>query len=652
MVSKTYYNTLINNLLRYSKEYYENNNSLISDADFDSLFVEAKNIEAAHPEWLRNDSPTINVMGKASLGLPEVKHDPAMLSLGKAMDFNELFAWLKSAKANGAKELFCECKHDGLACKLVYKNGKFVQAATRGDGHVGEDVTITCAYIPSIPKMIDNKDEYFEVRGEVFLTKSGMAEINKVNVKQFKNVRNAASGILRKLEPNENEAKHLVFSAYMLPYDKQHITHSESMEYLGKLGFKRTNNFVKNISIDMNSSYEDIIHDLFVETNSARDDMDFDIDGMVLKIDDYDLQHELGEKRSVPNWAIAYKFPQQEKLTILKSVEWLLGSKGNITPLAHIDTVNIFGADVSAATLHNCKEIERLDVKIGDHVIVTRRGDVIPKIIGVSKDMRDGTEKSIAIPTHCPVCGSPVVNNGVFIRCDNESCVGRLSGRVENLVKALDIKNFGGKVIDKLIEENKLKSPADIFKLVADDISNLDRMGTKSAEKIITNINKARNASLDLVIAGLTIPGVGVAAGKDLANKYKTLDKFKDAEFNDLVTMNDIGETTATNIIDWLGNNSSYVDDLINYNIATEVQELVTTTNKLSASVFAFTGKLSISRKEMEANIVDNGGTVSSINKTINYLIIGDNAVQTKIDKAKKYGAQIISESEFMKMLN
>ena len=652
MVSKTYYNTLINNLLRYSKEYYENNNSLISDADFDSLFVEAKNIEAAHPEWLRNDSPTINVMGKASSGLPEVKHDPAMLSLGKAMDFNELFAWLKSAKANGAKELFCECKHDGLACKLVYKNGKFVQAATRGDGHVGEDVTITCAYIPSIPKMIDNKDEYFEVRGEVFLTKSGMAEINKVNVKQFKNVRNAASGILRKLEPNENEAKHLVFSAYMLPYDKQHMTHSESMEYLGRLGFKRTNNFVKNISIDMNSSYEDIIHDLFVETNSARDDMDFDIDGMVLKIDDYDLQHELGEKRSVPNWAIAYKFPQQEKLTILKSVEWLLGSKGNITPLAHIDTVNIFGADVSAATLHNCKEIERLDVKIGDHVIVTRRGDVIPKIIGVSKDMRDGTEKSIAIPTHCPVCGSPVVNNGVFIRCDNESCVGRLSGRVENLVKALDIKNFGGKVIDKLIEENKLKSPADIFKLVADDISSLDRMGTKSAEKIITNINKARNASLDLVIAGLTIPGVGVAAGKDLANKYKTLDKFKDAEFNDLVTMNDIGETTATNIIDWLGNNSSYVDDLINYNIATEVQELVTTTNKLSASVFAFTGKLSISRKEMEANIVDNGGTVSSINKTINYLIIGDNAVQTKIDKAKKYGAQIISESEFMKMLN
>ena len=293
-----------------------------------------------------------------------------------------------------------------------------------------------------------------------------------------------------------------------------------------------------------------------------------------------------------------------------------------------------------------------MDVKIGDHVIVTRRGDVIPKIIGVSKDMRDGTEKSIVIPTHCPVCGSPVVNNGVFIRCDNESCVGRLSGRVENLVKALDIKNFGGKVIDKLIEENKLKSPADIFKLVADDISNLDRMGTKSAEKIITNINKARNASLDSVIAGLTIPGVGVAAGKDLANKYKTLDKFKDAEFNDLVTMNDIGETTATNIIDWLDNNSSYVDDLIHYNIATEVQEFTTTTNKLSASVFAFTGKLSISRKEMEANIVDNGGTVSSINKTINYLIIGDNAVQTKIDKAKKYGAQIISESEFMKMLN
>lgn len=216
----------------------------------------------------------------------------------------------------------------------------------------------------------------------------------------------------------------------------------------------------------------------------------------------------------------------------------------------------------------------------------------------------------------------------------------------------MDIKNFGGKVIDKLIEENKLKSPADIFKLVADDISSLDRMGTKSAEKIITNINKARNASLDLVIAGLTIPGVGAAAGKDLANKYKTLDKFKDAEFNDLVTMNDIGETTATNIIDWLDNNSSYVDDLIHYNIATEVQEFTTTTDKLSASVFAFTGKLSISRKEMEANIVDNGGTVSSINKTINYLIIGDNAVQTKIDKAKKYGAQIISESEFMKMLN
>ena len=651
MVSKTYYNTLINNLLRYSKEYYENNNSLISDADFDSLFIEAKNIEAAHPTWLRKDSPTINVMGKADNCLPEVKHDPPMLSLGKAMNFDELFSWLKMISKNGTKALFCECKHDGLACKLVYKHGKFIQASTRGDGHIGEDVTRTCRYIPSIPKVINNNDAYFEVRGEVFLTKSGMKDINHNNTKQFKNVRNAASGILRKLEPNENEAKHLVFSAYMLPYDKQHKTHSESMNYLGELGFKRTNDFVKNVSLNTDSNYEDIIKYLFNETNSERDNMDFDIDGMVLKIDNYEVQQTFGEKRSIPNWAIAYKFPQQEKLTILKSVEWLLGNKGNITPLAHIDTVNIFGADVSAATLHNCKEIERLDIRIGDHIIVTRRGDVIPKIIGVNKDMRDGTERKIAIPQYCPVCGEPVINTGAFIRCDNELCAGRLSGRIENLVKALDIKNFGGKVIDKLVDENKLKLPADIFKLKADDISGLDRMGIKSAEKIINNINVARNCSLDMVIAGLTIPGVGVAAGKDLASKYKTLDKFRDAKFDDLVMMNDIGETTAHNIIDWLRNNVVYINDLINYNIAMQVRELVSATNKLAAKVFAFTGKLSVSRKNMEADIIDNGGTVSAINKTIDYLIIGDNAVQTKIDKAKKYGAEVITEVEFRKLL-
>jgi DNA ligase (NAD+) len=379
--------------------------------------------------------------------------------------------------------------------------------------------------------------------------------------------------------------------------------------------------------------------------------MDFDIDGMVLKIDDYKLQSSLGEKRSVPNWAIAYKFPQQEKLTILKSVEWLLGNKGNITPLAHIDTVNIFGADVSAATLHNCKEIERLDVKIGDHVIVTRRGDVIPKIIGVNKDMRDGTETAISIPEVCPACGQPITKTGVFIRCDNEQCQGRLAGRVENLVKALDIKNFGMKVIEKLVDDNTLKSPADIFKLVVTDISGLDRMGIKSAEKIINNINDARNASLDMVIAGLTIPGVGVAAGKDLADKYQTLDKFKDAKFDELVMMNDIGETTANNIISWLVSNSTYIDELIGHNIATQARESTTSTNKLSASVFAFTGKLSVGRKEMEAMIVDNGGNVSSINKTINYLIIGDNAVQTKIDKAKKYGAEVITETDFMNMI-
>lgn len=668
--TQEYYNKLIDNLLKYADQYYNGDGSDISDAEFDTLYIEASQIELAHPEWMRADSPTKQVMGAPMVGLKEVYHNPPMLSLGKVMNYDELKTWLQSL---GTADLYIECKHDGLACKLIYEQGKFVEGSTRGNGHVGNDVTQACMLIDSIPKVL-SKPIDLEIRGEIFLTKSGMIEINNNKEKEylknhtaeefdknkdsllFKTVRNAASGILRNLEPNKEELKHLVFSGYMDPNHKSYMTHSDAMKAARELGFATTDNFVHNTSVHISADNIDVsfaaLENYFDAVNEQREEFDFDIDGMVLKINNYAEQDKMGSRKNTPYWAIAYKFPQEEKVSILRKVEWLLGDKGNITPRATIDTVNILGADVSAATLHNIKEIERLDIKIGDHVVVTRRGDVIPKIVAVHYNLRMGNEKDIVIPTVCPVCGAPVTRTKTMIRCNNESCTGRYLGKISNFINALGIKNFGNVVVAQLIDAGKLKYITDIFYLCENDIACLDRQGQKSASNIIKAIEKAKSAPLKNYIAGLGIPSIGTQAGKVLAQKYNTFENFEKATFSELIELEDFGDVTANYIITWINDNRDILHTLINLRVGLPQPSIKPKSGKLNNKTFACTGALSIPRKKVQEIVEQYGGIFYSIKKGLDYLIVGDNAVPAKISKAEKYGAKIIGEEDIMKMIS
>lgn len=656
LTAREKYNLLIDQLIKYENQYYNSELVDLTDAEFDSLYYEAQFIEQNHKDWIREDSPTKRVMGSINTTDKEVTHKIPCLSLAKAMNFDELQKWLKNLNNFGINEFFVESKHDGLACVLRYSQGRFIQAATRGNGLVGKDVTKICWQIDSIPKIIDYKKD-LEVRGEIFLTKSGLEKINEY-IKKYsprelikKNVRNTASGLLNDKNPSIEKSKYLQFAAYM-SLDNECVNHKASMLFLKELGFKITNDFVNNFIInfygkDFNTLMTKLKKKLN-DINDMRDSLDFEIDGLVIKVNYYAEQKKLGNKQTVPNWAVAYKFPQEEKVSILKDIRWDLGSKGTLTPVAIIETVNILGADVSNVTLHNIEEINRLNIKIGDHITVTRRGDVIPKIINVLTDLRTGNEQDIIIPEICPICKEKLKFEEVYIRCDNDKCKGRIVGKIVDFVTKLDIKDFGEKLITALVNRNVLNSIADIYYLKANDISVLDKQGTVSANKVIDHINKSRQAPLAKIISGLGIANIGEMAGKDLAKFYKSLSNFKNAKYQELTSINNIGSTVASNIINWINQNNDLLDQLINLNLGIDLSN---NQGKLANKTFAFTGALSISRKKFQELIEENGGINSSIKQGLNYLIIGNGAKQPKIDKAKKYNAQIITEQDFNNLL-
>lgn len=633
----------------------------ITDPLFEQLLAELTLLENQYPEYDDINSPTHIVGGKHENSFSSVEHKIPMLSLGKVMSWTEFEAWFRDMVLNKKVKFFVfELKFDGLAVSLLYDNGKLVRGATRGDGKIGDDITATILTIPNIPKTIDNKN-LLEIRGEVVLLKNGLDVINKTMGKNYKNVRNAASGILRTKNPSKEVGQYLRFSPYLFDSDEVKFdSYSESMSEIKKLGFIFEQNTLPELkfNIDDYNNVDDALkyikENYFNYIEQLRCTLDFDIDGIVIKSNLCIDQQRLGSKTNVPNWAIAYKFEAQEKITILEDVEWLLGGKGNITPRSKITPVEIGGTTVTKPTLHNIEELKRLDIKIGDHIVVSRRGDVIPKIERVIKELRTGNEKDINIPTICPECGGPITQNGIFIRCDNVECSGRQSFRIQNYINAVEIEDFGPKVVDRLIEAGKIEVLTDIYNLKVDDIAGLERMGEKSATKIINNIEKSKNTSLSKIISGLTIKNVGITAGKDLEKKYKTLDAFSKAKINELIEIEGMGEIIASNIIQWLNNESNIetIDNLLKLGIG---QNIKIEENKLSSRLlnknFGFTGELSISRKKMEKIITDNCGIVFGIKKGIDYLVVGEGAKDEKIEKAKKLNAKIITEDEFMNLI-
>lgn len=666
----------LRSLIEYHNElYHVNDNPTISDAEFDSLLKRLGQLEEEYPEYKLKDSPTEKVGGAHVNTFAPIKHKIQMLSLGKVLNFNEFKEWFYKKIAEGVTDFTAELKMDGLAVSLVYENGSFKYGATRGDGKIGDDITATISAIESIPKKLyafTEEAHRMEIRGEVYLRKSVLNTINNTRKSQglqpFANVRNAAAGILRRKEVSDENAA-LDFGAYLLIDDFEDqltdYSHTEAMDSLRELNFPIVNSLAEmTIHIENPNDLQQLMkaekdfERFFTTLEKKREELDYDVDGIVIKANLIKDQKRLGSKTNIPNWAIAYKFPAQEKATKLNDVEWTMGNKGNITPNARIQSVDLMGTTVSNITLHNLEELKRLDIMLDDTILVSRRGDVIPKVERVIKELRTGLEKSIEIPEFCPACGSKTEINGAYLRCSaGDNCSHMDFARIENFVKALEIDGFGPKIIQKLLEQNLLSDPSDIFDLTVDQVSTIERMGKRSATKLINNIQLAKDMPYSKVLMGLTINNVGSSTAEDLIEKYVNLQGFKDLvmidalEGSSLLEIPGVGDIVAKNILNWVKKdyNMQLLDKLIEKGVG-KPEVKVNTSNKLEGKSFCFTGKLLNSRSYYEKLVIENGGTLSSVKKELSYLVAGEDA-GSKLNKASKLDVEVIDEEVFMNMI-
>ena len=546
----------------YNEKYFNEQISEISDEEYDKLLLELHTLE----EKAKLDK-TMDIGFTPENTFKKVEHKQTMFSLLKLFNRDDLYGWLNKNYGK-ITDLVLELKMDGLALSLKYENGKLVCGSTRGNGYIGEDITNSVLLIDNIPKTIDYKDD-IEIRGEIILPKEGLDTINKMrkssNQELYKNVRNAASGIIRNKQPIKDYCKYLKFKAYILLDNKSYL---ESVQMMKNFGFDTVNDIdSKTIKLnDVNKNTDEIL-DFINYINNKRNTYEFDIDGIVLKCNDINEQLKLGYKNRRPNWAISYKFEAKNGVTKLIGVEHLLGSKGNVTPRAILEPVKIDGSIITKPTLHNYEEIKRLDLKIGDYVLVEKRGDVIPKITKVYTELRTGDEINIEEPQYCPECGNKLIKQNIFIRCDNKNCFGRKLFKIVNYCMSMDIKDFGQKKIEKLVENNVINCIEDLYKLTPEKFEGIEGFAEKSINTIINNIEKSKLNSLDKVIAGLTIENVGVKMSKEFAKRFKTLENFKNAKIENFYGF---GEVVSKNTLKWIINNQELLNNLIELNVYSE----------------------------------------------------------------------------------
>lgn len=656
----------------YNHKYFVEHESEIDDAVFDQLVRQLEFLEQKYPEYARGNSPTKFVGERFDTNTFEsVKHKYPMLSLTKKFTVDELAEFAQKLFLGGTRDLTLEVKVDGLALSLYYEDGKFVRAVTRGNGVYGDDVTQTALAIQDFPKELPVPFNG-EIRGEAYMKKSDFNNYNKVRelmgLKKYKNTRNLSSGLLKRKEVTEENTL-LSFLAYAIfDEDNEYELYSEAMEKLEEWGFHTALLTPAKMYPDKVPPYrlyfedkgfpftalKDVLEDAINIWTEIREDLDFDIDGLVLKANKYSVQELFGMTEHSPNWATSYKFPAAEKVTTLLDVEWTMGNKGNITPNARIEPVDLMGVTISNITLHNLDELERLGIMIGDQIVVSRRGDVIPKVESVLTELRTGDEKPIKIPMQCPVDGAPTVVEGAFLRCSRgDECEYMNFAKIQNFVYAMEIEELGPILIEKLMKENIIKDLADLYDVKPEQIEVLERMGKRSANKVVNNIQASKEEPLFKVIAGLTIEKVSIQTAKDLANKYKSLEAFINCNVDELMTIDGIGPKTAMNIYQWCQKekNRNLVYKLIERKVGKyEEQELLS--DKLDGKVFCFTGKMvHYKRNELEQMVIDNGGFIGGVNKKLNYLVVGEKP-GSKLEKAKSIGTiKIITEQEFLDML-
>lgn len=633
--------------------YHVQDKEEISPEALDSLKKELFDLEQNYPQFITSDSPTQRIGGKPLDSFEKVKRDNIMYSFNDAFSREDMDNWEKRNKKliSTNFEYYCEPKLDGLAIELVYKDGILVLGSTRGDGLVGENVTQNIKTIESIPlKLKGNYPNKLIVRGEAIINKKEFERINKDREVPYANTRNLAAGSIRQLDSSITAQRKLDADIYSVVTDLGQKTHQEEHQLLEGFGFK-TNNKYNKLCKSMDEVFE-----FYSYWQKHRENLPYEIDGLVVAINDNNIFKQLGIVGKAPRGAIALKFPLKEATTIVEDIKIQVGRTGAMTPVAILKPVNINGATITRATLHNEKEIERLGLKIGDTVVVGRAGDVIPEVSKVFPELRTGKEKAFKMINSCPSCGSDLVKKEeeVVWRCPNTKCFKRKIGWFKHFVSrsAFNMEGIGPKVLEKFIEEGLVSIPSDLFDLKEGDILPLERFAEKSVQNIIESIQKRKEVSFSRFIYSLGIRNVGQKTSKDLAKKFKSIEDIKDATKEELESLSDIGPIVSESIIDWFSDkdNQLFLRELERKGVVYFLEKQKSSI--LSGKKFVITGTMkNLSRELAKEKIISLGGEVSSaVSKNIDYLVSGENP-GSKYQKAKDIGLIIINEEEFLEMI-
>jgi DNA ligase (NAD+) len=646
---------------RHNALYYQNDAPEISDFEFDQLLENLKQLEAQHPHLITPDSPTQRVGGKADSLRPFV-HTVPLMSLDNSYDLDELKGFVERCErlADGRQiDYVAELKIDGLSVALHYENGVLTAGATRGDGSSGDEVTQNVKTIRSVPLRLkaDGKGQS-EIRGEVFLSRTQFkkinAELEMQGEKTFANPRNCASGTLRMLDSQVVASRRLD----MFPYDvlsgsrKKFATHWENFNWLEKNGFN------VNPHRALCSSYEELCE--FVQKmEPVRDDLDYEIDGVVVKVNSTQLQQEFGATTKAPRWAIAYKYPARQATTKLLDIQVQVGRTGALTPVAYLEPTLLAGTTVARASLHNEDEIKRLGIKLGDTVLIEKSGEIIPQVLQVVTSKRDGTQREYVFPTKCPVCGFDAIRpEGEAVRrCANPDCPAKVKARIQYFAarKAMDIEGLGDVIVQILVDSGRLKDVADVYTLTAEEVAGLERKGEKSAAKLMEQIDASKTRGLQRLLYGIDIRHVGERYAKILAKHFRSIDRLAEATVEELNAIHEVGPTVAVSVYEWF-RNPLHVDLVNRLRVAGVKMEMdggpASTDERFAGKTFVLTGKLEkYTRDEAAALIEERGGRVSSsVSKKTDYVVAGEDA-GSKLAKAEGLGVPVLSEAEFSEML-
>jgi len=664
----------------HAKKYYDDDEPEISDFEYDMLMLELRNLEKEYPDLITSDSLTQHVGGTVKEGFEKVEHEVPLQSLQDIFDFEELYSFDERVRKtleketeieDGQIEFFedenkpekklnikyvVETKIDGLSVSLEYKKGVFVKGATRGNGLVGEDITENLKTIKNIPRKLKEPIDII-VRGEVFIGKNEFEKMNEERQANeetlFANARNAAAGSLRQLDSSITASRPL--DIYIFNVQKSENikfnSHIESLKYLEKLGFN-----VNPVKIECNSIPE-VIKEI-ENIGENREDLSFGIDGAVIKVDDLNQRELLGTNFKTPKWAIAYKYPPEQKETILKDIVFQVGRTGAITPMAILEPVKVAGSTISKTTLHNEDFIKEKDLRIGDTVVIQKAGDVIPEVVTVKKEKRTGNEPEFKMITKCPVCGADAVREEgeSAVRCIGVECPAKQYRNILHFVsrEAMNIKGLGDSIVEELLNRNLISNIADLYKLKLEDIASLKKNGKKFAQNLIDSLNKSKENEFYRLINGLGIRHIGVKAAKQLSKKYKNINELMSASYDSLIEIEDMGEIMAQSVFEFF--NQEQTKDLIqklkDAGLTMESDSEESSDNRFEGKIFVLTGGLeNYSRKEAEEIIEKFGGkTSSSVSKKTSYVLAGEDS-GSKLTKAQDLGVTVITENEFIEMI-